>query len=76
MNQAVRHEFMLAVDNCLRDVEYVVIGGSALAEHGSRRLTADVDVLLGGGWSKGSAESLLVRRSSGRVRRLGRGKLE
>lgn len=36
----------------LSDVPYVVIGGSALAEHGSLRRTADVDVLVGGGWSK------------------------
>ncbi|OAQ91330.1 hypothetical protein VFPFJ_03070 [Purpureocillium lilacinum] len=75
MRPEVRKQFMQAIHTALHDVPYVVIGGSALAEHGSLRETADVDVLLGEGISKGSAESLLVKRSSGRLVRLGRGRL-
>lgn len=53
----------------------MVIGGSALAEYGNPRATADVDVLVGGGCSKRSAEDLLVTRSRGCLVRLGQGKL-
>ncbi|POR37721.1 Uncharacterized protein TPAR_02077 [Tolypocladium paradoxum] len=75
MRGEVRRQFMETVHAALHDVPYMVIGGSALAEYGSLRETADVDVLVGEGISKGSAESLLIKRGQGRIVRLGQGKL-
>lgn len=66
---------MQAIHASLHDVPYMVIGGSALAEYGSARKTADVDVLVGGGCSKVSAEDLLINRGDGQFRRIGGGKL-
>lgn len=76
MGRQVRQEFLQTVNTGLSDVPYVVIGGSALAAHGNRRGTADVDVLVGDGCSKGSAQSLLLKRCQGRVRQSVRGKIE
>ncbi|TLD11073.1 hypothetical protein PgNI_06581 [Pyricularia grisea] len=75
MPPAIRREFLAAGHKGLHDVPYVVIGGSALAEHGSPRTTGDVDVLVGDGCSKRSAESLLIKRTEGRLVRLGHGKV-
>lgn len=75
MDPDIRKEFLRTIHASLHDVPYTVIGGSALAEHGSSRETADMDVLVGEGISKGSAEQLLVRRSQGRIVRLGQGRL-
>jgi hypothetical protein len=75
MNRAIRRDFLRTVHAALHDIPYMIIGGSALAEYGSLRETADVDVLVGEGVSKGSAESLLIQRSNGRIVRLGHGKI-
>ncbi|KAI6289038.1 hypothetical protein MCOR27_000607 [Pyricularia oryzae] len=75
MSPATRREFLQAVHKGLHDVPYVVIGGSALAEYGSSRETGDVDVLVGSGCSKRSAESLLIKRTEGRLVRIGHGKI-
>ncbi|KAI6642322.1 hypothetical protein MCOR08_000639 [Pyricularia oryzae] len=75
MSPATRREFLQAVHKGLHDVPYVVIGGSALAEYGSGRETGDVDVLVGSGCSKRSAESLLIKRTEGRLVRVGHGKI-
>lgn len=75
LDDDIRKEFLHAIHASLHDIPYTVIGGSALAEHGSERETKDVDVLVGEGISKGSAEELLVKRSRGRIVRLGQGRL-
>lgn len=75
MRPGIRRECLHTIHAALHDVPYVVIGGSALADYGSLRETADVDVLVGAGCSKGSAEDLMMRRSHGRLVRLGHGKI-
>ncbi|TLD19291.1 hypothetical protein PspLS_09907 [Pyricularia sp. CBS 133598] len=74
MPPVIRRDFLVAVQKGLHDVPYVTIGGSALAEHRSTRKTGGVDVLVGDGCSKRSAESLLIKRTEGQLVRLGRGK--
>ena len=42
----IRTEFLTAVNAALGSMEYGIIGGAALAEYGSPRKTADVDIIV------------------------------
>ena len=68
-----RREFLNVLKASFGDTPYLVIGGSALAEHGSDRATKDVDVIIGGGLSKRSALDLLEQGSGGQLVKRGHG---
>jgi hypothetical protein len=46
MTQQIRTEFLNATQHAFGNLEYGVIGGTALAEYGNRRTTSDLDVMV------------------------------
>jgi hypothetical protein len=46
MTPQIRAEFLDATQRAFGDLEYGVIGGTALAEYGNRRSTSDVHVIV------------------------------
>ncbi|SPO03945.1 uncharacterized protein DNG_06628 [Cephalotrichum gorgonifer] len=65
LQEDTRRAFLNVLHASFGSTPYLVIGGSALAEHGSKRTTKDVDVIIGGGLSKRSALDLLQEGSGG-----------
>ncbi|UNI23912.1 hypothetical protein JDV02_009703 [Purpureocillium takamizusanense] len=74
MRPDIRRQILETIQASLHDVPYAIIGGTALAEHGGASDASEVDVLLGKGVSKASTESLLMKRSSGRMVRRDHGR--
>ena len=70
MTQQIRTEFLNATQGAFGNLEYGVIGGTALAEYGNRRTTSDLDVMVPHSIIN-VVEGHLLRR--GMVRTAGRG---
>jgi hypothetical protein len=72
MNPAIRREFLDALHRAMGALDYAVIGGSALAEYGHTRATADVDVMVPAAISE-VAENQLVENGIVQTERGGLG---
>lgn len=61
MSPAIRQEFLTALHRAFGEYDYGVIGGTALAEYGSRRATSDIDVMIPSNISEVADQQLIAR---------------
>ena len=73
MTPQIRAEFLNATHRAFEGMDYGVIGGSALADYGNRRVTSDVDAMVPHAISN-VVEAQLLSHGMVRTARMGLGK--